>query len=132
MTTRIAQELGLLRGWCSGLEYEERARWVLLSAYRLPAAIWTTSQVDVAFQIPAQLPAEAPYGFYVRPGLALLTGQLPSNYTHPAAGPPFGQGPWGRFSWAPVAWRPAAERTRRGQHGGVLLPSILDRLREPS
>jgi len=129
--TRIIEELELLRGWWSSLEYEAGERWVLLRSYRLPVGIWSSDQVDVAFQIPAQLPAEAPYGFYVRPPLTLAAGQMPSNYTYPPAEPPFGPGPWGRFSWAPVAWRPVAD-ARAGDNMVGFALSIGDRLKEAS
>jgi hypothetical protein len=131
MTARIDEELELLRSWWVGLEYEATARWVLLRGYHVPAGIWNHDVLDVAFQIPAHLPAEAPYGFYVRPGLALISGAAPSNYTYPSAEPPFGDGPWGKFSWAPVAWQPTVE-ARGGDNMVCFASSIADRLREAS
>jgi hypothetical protein len=131
MTARIEQELELLRGWWTDLEYQADARWVLLGGYGVPPGIWSEDMVDIAFQIPAHLPAEAPYGFYVRPCLTLATGVTPSNYTYPSAEPPFGDGPWGKFSWAPVVWQPKAE-ARDGDNIVRFASSIADRLREAS
>jgi hypothetical protein len=128
---RVHEELELLRRWRPDLDYEPSARWVLLRAYRLPEGIWNAAAADVAFQLPAHLPGEAPYGFYVRPGLTLATGASPCNYTYPSVEPPFGDGPWGKFSWAPVAWRPAAD-ARGGDNMVDFAASIGDRLREAS
>ena len=48
------------------------------------------------------LPGQPPYGFWVRPGLTLITGEAISDYQFPVA-TPFGDG-WGQFSWSPENW----------------------------
>lgn len=129
--TRVIEELELLRGWWPELQYEQAGGWVLLRGYRLPAGVWNADIVDVAFQIPPQLPATPPYGFYVRPVLTLASGGVPSNYTQPSSEPPFGPGSWGKFSWAPVAWQPDAD-VRAGDNMVGFASSFADRLGEPS
>jgi hypothetical protein len=129
--SRVDEELGLLRAWWPSLEYNPADRWVLLRGFRLTRGVWSAEVVDVAFQIPARLPAEAPYGFYVRPGLRLAGGALPSNYVEEGSGPPFGPGPWGKFSWAAIAWCPTVD-ARAGDNMVGFATSITDRLKEAS
>ncbi len=129
MTERVRQELALLRGWWSSLEFVEAGLWVLLDGYQLPPAIWDRRTADVALQIPSQLPAQAPYGFYVFPHLQLNSGGAIGSYTYPAHEPPFARGPWGRFSWALTDWAPASD-VLRGSNVVQFARSIADRLRE--
>jgi hypothetical protein len=96
-------ELELLRNWFDQLEYHPSGDWVVLREYRLPDG-WRPSTVDLAFQIPTNLPAQAPYAFYVRP-LVTYKGQQPSNCGGPVGGGPVG-GEWAQFSWAPERWEP--------------------------
>jgi hypothetical protein len=70
MTERIREELALLRGWWPGLEFVEAGLWLRLREYQIPSAAWTPRVVEVALQIPPQLPGQEPYAFYVRPGVA--------------------------------------------------------------
>jgi hypothetical protein len=107
MNARVQEELAMLRGWWPDLEFREPGLWVRLRDRALRASAWRPDRVDVAFQIPELLPGQAPYGFYVLPGLTLPDGRMPENYTYPSAEPPF-DGSWGKFSWSPVAWRTAA------------------------
>lgn len=128
MNERIAQELGMLRTCWPDLEYLEAGHWVRIPRYTVPRGIWNVDEVEVAFQIPEQLPGQAPYGFYVRPALRLAAdGSPPNNYTDPVT-TPFGEG-WGKFSWAPVDWRPAAEPAA-GSNMVDFVRSLTDRLRE--
>lgn len=128
MSERIAQELTMLRICWPDLEYVEAGHWVRIPRYALPRGIWTVEAVEVAFQIPEQLPGQAPYGFYVRPGLLLAEDNSPpGNYTYPAA-TPFGDG-WGKFSWSPAEWRPAADPAAGSNMVGFVR-SFSDRLRE--
>lgn len=107
MSERIQNELALLRTVFDSLEYRPEGHWVRLGAYAVPAGIWALSTIEVAFQIPAGLPGEAPYGFYVRPNLTLAAGGSPNNYTYPA--PTAFGGDWGKFSWILDPWAPQAE-----------------------
>jgi hypothetical protein len=100
----------MLRACWPDLAFIEVGQWLFLPGYPLPAGLWDQTAVDVAIQIPLQLPGEAPYGFYVRPGLRTSSGDQPTNYTHPANEPPL-PGTWGKFSWAPVSWQPRASAT---------------------
>jgi hypothetical protein len=81
-------------------------QWVRIPAVAV-SSIWTVDHVDVAFRIPNGA-GEAPYGFWVHPGLALRSKATVNNYTFPAAAP---WGPdWGQFSFAPEgAWMPKAD-----------------------
>lgn len=129
MTDRLGEELDLLRAWWPGLEFVEAGLWVRLAGYKLPAGIWQTEVCDLALQIPAQLPGQPPYGFYVFPGLALATNGAIGNYTYPTREPPFEPGPWGKFSWSLADWRPAAG-ILRGSNMVQFARSIANRLRE--
>jgi hypothetical protein len=84
MSERIEKELSLLRAVFEHLEYRPEGHWVRLDAYTVPAGIWAQTTIEVCFQIPAGIPGEAPYGFYVTPNLTLLGGGNPNNYTYPA------------------------------------------------
>jgi hypothetical protein len=108
MSSRIESELALLRTHYPNLVYLEAGHWVQIPAYRLPAGIWLRTEVDVCFQIPAGIPGEAPYGFYV-PHLLLANGGSPNNYAYPAT-TPFGTD-WGKFSWTLEPWSPNADVT---------------------
>lgn len=98
----------MLRTWYPELEYGAEGRWVRIPRHSLPTGIWAIEgPVEVCFQIPDQLPGQAPYGFYVRPELTLVGGQRPNNYEYPAQ-TPYGGG-WGKFSWSPESWQPAPD-----------------------
>jgi Prokaryotic E2 family E len=109
MSARIETEVSLLRSVYPDLEYQPEGYWVRIPVYRLPDGIWSRTEVEVSFQIPAGIPGEAPYGFYVRPQLALASGTAPNNYTY-GTPTPFGSD-WGKFSWALEPWAPHAEVT---------------------
>jgi hypothetical protein len=83
-------------------------QWVRIPEVAL-SSVWSVNRVEVAFRIPARA-AEAPYGFWVHPGLTLKSSATINNYTFPAA-TPWGSD-WGQFSFAPEgAWVPKAEVT---------------------
>jgi hypothetical protein len=128
MSERIAQELAMLRTCWPDLEYLEAGHWVQIPEYPVPDGLWKIEVVEVCFQIPEQLPGQAPYGFHVRPGLLLREGDAPpANYTHPVE-TPFGEG-WGRFSWSPREWKPAADPTA-GSNMVDFAWSFAERLRQ--
>lgn len=104
MSEWLAQELSLLMVAYPLLEWRPQDLWARIPTYPLPGGIWTQEAVEIAFQLPPQLPGQAPYGFWVRPGLALRSGAGINNYSYPVA-IPFGPG-WGQFSWAPEVWSP--------------------------
>ena len=106
MKERIEKELELLRQQFPKLEYRDDGQWVRLPAYALPSG-WSLQAPDVVFQIPAAFPGTPPYGFYVPAGLR-FNGQIPGNYTEPAATQPPFHGSWGLFSWHVPNWRPTA------------------------
>ena len=100
--------------------------WILIPAYPIPD-LFTVRSAEVAFRIPSQ-PGEAPYGFWVRPGLALASGATINNYSYPAT---TGWGTdWGQFSLSPVAaWQPKAD-VPAGPNMLNFARGIADRLRE--
>lgn len=106
MGSRIVEELELLRTRWPELEYREQGRWVLLPRYSLPETC-VQEEVDIAFQIKAGHPGDAPYAFYVRKPIALKNGGG-FNKTTDANDPPF-SGDWLKFSWRPESWQPAAD-----------------------
>jgi hypothetical protein len=135
MTARIVQELAVLkRQWpeLEALEAADGRSWVRLPAYEVPPG-WNHARVEVCFWIPNEA-ATAPYGFYVRPALMLLTGgseSHPSNYTNPAQGVPaeLGAG-WAMFSWSPLnRWHAHAE-VERGDNMVHFVRSFHDRLEQ--
>lgn len=128
MSSRIEQEVALLRQRYPDLDYVENGCWVRIQAYPLPDG-WDKTAIPVAFQIPRGYPGAAPYGFYVPSG-TLFRGQRPQNYTEPAANqPPFG-GSWGMFSWSPAEeWRPSADPTK-GPNLLRWVSSFTERFRE--
>ncbi len=127
-TERIEAELGLLRAWFgSDLEYLSEDRWVRLRSYAIPSDLWTHTTVEVSFQIPAGIPGEQPYGFYVFPGLRAANNASINAYDHPVA-TPFGADR-GKFSWSPIEWHPSSEVTE-GTNMLDFARSFADRFRE--
>lgn len=125
---RADEELSLLRGWFGDqLEYRPAGQWVRIRDYRIPEDLWLPAQVDIAFQIPEQIPGQAPYGFHVLPGVALISGGSAENYTYPTSNT-WGDG-WGTFSWALDDWRPAA-RASDGSNMLEFARSIANRFRQ--
>ncbi len=127
MNERIDQELVLLRTVYPDLEWYPQSLWVRIPSYRLPDGVWNASEIELAFQMPQNLPGQQPYGFWVRPGLVLANGGTPNNYTYPVA-TALGEG-WGQFSWSLISWQPQAEITA-GSNMLNFVRSIADRLRE--
>lgn len=127
MSDRIRQELEMLRACYPNLEYREEGHWVRIPSYAAPEGIWNVSEVEVCFQMPEQLPGQAPYGFYVRPELLLRIGGRPDNYTYPAT-TPFGDG-WGKFSWQLEPWRPTSD-SGTGSNMVNFVRSFAERLRQ--
>lgn len=124
---RILEELVLLRTAFPDLEYRADGHWVRIPAYAVPDEVWDKSHVEVAFQIPEQIPGQAPYGFWVRPAIALRSGGQVDNYAYPAP-TPFGDD-WGKFSWQLLSWNPKADIVA-GENMLNFAHSIADRLRE--
>jgi hypothetical protein len=121
-------ELGMLQAWFEGLEYLPAGDWVILRNYDLGEG-WFPERVDVAFQIPANLPGQAPYAFYVSQPVT-FRGQQPVNYTYPLppGTVPFA-GAWAQFSWAPELWTPAQDALA-GDNMVHFAQSIASRLQE--
>lgn len=126
MSTRVENELALLRRHWPDLEYVDDGHWVRLPPRPVPAG-WNCDAAEVCFRIPAEA-ATQPYGFYVKPTLMLAAGdttRAPTNYT-PSASTPF-DGEWAMFSWSPLEWHPHAE-VARGDHMVHFVRSFQDRL----
>lgn len=126
---RIGEELALLRTAYPELEYRTDGHWVRIAAYPVPDGLWDRSQAAVCFQIPEQIPGQAPYGFWVRPGLSLRSGGQVDNYAYPAP-TAFGED-WGKFSWQLLSWNPKAEIVA-GENMLNFALSIADRLGQGS
>jgi len=127
MSDRTAEEVSLLIAAYPEMEWRPQDRWARIPKYPVPAPVWTGDSIEVAFQLPAQLPGQAPYGFWVRPGLELRGGGAINNYSYPVA-TPFGAG-WGQFSWTPEIWQPGPT-ARAGTNMLDFVRSFADRLRE--
>lgn len=127
MNERIGQELALLKTVYPDLEWHPDSLWVRIPSYPLPDGVWEQSEIELAFQMPQNLPGQQPYGFWVRPDLRLANGAAPNNYTYPVA-TPLGEG-WGQFSWSLISWQPKADITA-GSNMLNFVRSIAHRLRE--
>jgi hypothetical protein len=128
MSDRIEQEITLLLTSYQELDWRADVRWARIPSYRLPDGVWKqTGEIQLAFQLPEQLPGQAPYGFWVHPGLELLSGGTVQNYTYPT-NTPFGDG-WGQFSWQPENWQPAAD-VAAGSNMLGFVRSFAERLRQ--
>jgi len=101
-----AQELTLLRACWPTLIHAEGTNWCKIPEFAIPPG-WNTAATDVAFQLPDGLPGQEPYAFLVADGLTLASGAGITNYTFPAAVPPW-DGTWGQFSWNLNPWAPGA------------------------
>jgi len=129
MNERCAAELDLLRRRWPSLSVVEDGLWVMIPSYPVPPGSWDRETIDVAFQIPAGLPAERPYGFYVRLPFGLQSGADVGNYTAPAATPFDGE--WGKFSCELDPWQPA-EPITAGTNMVNFVLAFANRLREGS
>ncbi len=127
MNERIKQELALLRTVYPNLEWHPDSFWIRIPSYPLPDGAWKQSEIELAVQMPPNLPGQPPYGFWVRPGLQLANGGTPTNYSYPVS-TPLGDG-WGQFSWSLISWQPQAEITA-GSNMLNFVRSIAHRLRE--
>lgn len=125
MNERLAAEVALLRTTFPDIEFREEDLWARIPAYPVPEQIWGRPECELAFRF--VLPGQPPYGFWVRPGLALLSGAGIQNYSHPVA-TGFGEG-WGQFSWSPEHWAPGAD-VRRGANMLRWAESFATRLAE--
>lgn len=124
----VEANLALLRAAYRDLEHTvvDGVHWIRIPVYPIPG-LFTVRSAEVAFRIPSQ-PGEAPYGFWVRPGLALVSGATISNYSYPTT---TGWGTdWGQFSLSPVGvWQPKAD-VQAGPNMLHFARGIADRLRE--
>lgn len=113
MDNWIEAELTALRATWSDVEYIlANHHWVLLSDFVIPSG-WDKNKIDLAVRLPANLPGEAPYGFWVRNGLSLASGGGVTNYKCPSDSLPFiGNNVWGQFSWAFETWIPPSSPGR--------------------
>jgi hypothetical protein len=102
-SSRVSEEVALIRGRYSDLDFRDCDLWGRLQAYPIPSA-WGVEAAEVAFRVPENPLGEQPYGFWVRPALQLPGGGSPSNSSGPVE-TGFGSG-WQQFSWAPEAWAP--------------------------
>lgn len=126
---RIDGEVALLRTAFPELEHhvDGETVWVRLPNYALPEGIYQQQTVELAFQIPAHA-GQAPYGFWVRPGVTLTSGHPLNNYT-PGVSTPWGND-WAQFSWSPQEpWIPKTD-IRAGANMLNFARSFADRLRE--
>ena len=107
MTQRVRDELALLRNRFPGMVFLEDGLWCRLPGYVVPGEHWVEETTDVAFRIPAAIPGQDPYAFWVAGGLTPReAGTAIGNYTFPT--PTGFGGDWGQFSWAPNGWHPGA------------------------
>lgn len=126
MNDWATQELRLLRHCWPQLECDESTGWCRIPGFAIPEG-WSKDTAEIAFQIPENLPGQAPYAFLIRDGIQLAGGTQPTDY-NPQASTPWG-GTWGQFSWTPEAWAPGPE-PGRGTSMVDFVRSFSDRLRD--
>lgn len=126
MNDWATQELRLLRHCWPQLECDESTGWCRIPDYAVPQG-WSKTTVEVAFQIPDNLPGQAPYAFWIRDGIQLAAGSPPTDY-NPQASTPWG-GLWGQFSWTPESWAPGPQ-PGRGTTMVDFVRSFADRLQD--
>lgn len=124
---RVDQELELIRTAYPDMEHVETEgrHWVRIPSYPIPNQ-WSVNEVEIASQVPQSI-GQAPYGFWVRPSLALAGGGKPDRYTSPAS-TPWGAD-WGQFSWSAINWAPR-EDIRAGDNMLNFVRSFAARLNE--
>jgi hypothetical protein len=106
MNTWAVEELELLHRCWPDLVHAEGTGWCQIPSFAVPEG-WNRTVASVAFQLPNDLPGQAPYAFLIRGGLALVSGVAPTNYTFPVQTTPWG-GDWGQFSWQLEPWVPGS------------------------
>lgn len=108
MTDWHQDELVLLRSTWPSLRFEPAGYWILIEQFKIVEG-WSRTEIDLAIRLPPNLPGQEPYGFWVKGGISLESGNLPSNYTFPSETIPFtGDNQWGQFSWSFNNWAPGA------------------------
>jgi len=103
MTEWLQAEARRLQAAFPDLEHTDGGLWFRLPTYGVPPG-WSESEVELAIQLPQGMPAQDPYGFWIRPAVTLNDGCAPSNSSGPVEVPGLGSG-WLQFSWAPEGWR---------------------------
>jgi hypothetical protein len=104
MNERLTEELELIRSRYPSLEFSEADYWARVHDYPVPTN-WGREKSEIAFQVPRDVFGQEPYGFWVRPFLALPNGGQPSNTSPESVATGFGEG-WQQFSWSPDGWHP--------------------------
>lgn len=127
MIERIAEELELIRAAFPNLEFREEDFWGRLCNYPVPPG-WGREETEIAFQMPQDPFGQEPYGFWVRPFLALPGGGQPSNTSPDPVATGFGEG-WQQFSWSPENWSPRPQ-ARCGSNMLDFVHSFARRLSE--
>jgi hypothetical protein len=128
LAVRLEEEYRLLLQRCPEAQYQSEGRWFLVPDFALPEG-WSQRKITLVFQLPEAYPTSPPYGFYVPSGLR-FNGNLPGNFTDPAAAaPPIGTGPWAFFSGNPDTWTPSASAAE-GANVVIWLTAIGERFKE--
>lgn len=98
MSERISKEIEMLQKF---YEVDFLDNWILTRSYPLPKNMnWNFTKIDVCAQIPANYPAQAPYGIYVPSELRIGNQTPASNYQEVANNKPPFEGSWGLISWS--------------------------------
>jgi len=99
---RAQAELMLLQNRYPAIEHRPGG-WCRLARYELVEG-WSARVTDVAFQIPADVPGQAPYGFWTSAFLMIENGGPPGNTSGPVQ-IVFGEA-WQQWSIQLDAWQP--------------------------
>jgi hypothetical protein len=126
MNERAWEEARLVASAYPDVEVRPSDGWARIPSYPVPPGHWTVDRAEIAFRFPDELPGQAPYGFWVRPVLALKAGGEIRNAT--VSSNPFG-GEWQQFSWSVDPWQPGATASE-GSNMLHFVRSISQRLSE--
>jgi hypothetical protein len=111
------QEIEILRRKYGPVEHGPNLDWIRFKEFPFPPG-WSCQTTDLLVIIPPGYSATPPDNFYVRNGLRLASGTMPSNYSENQS--VLGNS-WGQFSFHAEAWKPSTDL----KNGDSLLTFML-------
>lgn len=124
---RRQQEIEFLRRKYGTVEHGLNFDWVLFNEFPLPPG-WNRQTTELLVIIPPGYPTTPPDNFYVRNGLKLADGRMPSNYSENQT--LLGTS-WGQFSFHAQGWNPSSD-FKEGDNLTTFTIAVERRLQELS
>lgn len=97
---RRKEEAEILKRKYGSLEHGPNLDWIKFNEFRLPPG-WNRAAIEVLVLIPPGYPTTPPDNFYVRNGLRLADGRVPTNYSESQS---VLGGSWAVFSFHSQGW----------------------------